>query len=133
MKRLSDLKTGMHVILRDGDEYIVLKDTCLYNSNYDYDTYEKNIIKTLNSRTYTSLNNYNEDFTSAISNELDIVEVYTCNYITAILESVKNEPDSFTRIFEEKPTKIFEEKPTKKMTLEEIEKELGYKIEIVNG
>lgn len=121
--KLSDLKTGMHVILRDGDEYIVLKDTCLY-SNYDYDTYEKNIIKTLNSRTYTSLNNYNEDFTSAISNWLDIVEVYTCNCVTAILESVKNEPDSFIR--------IFEEKPTKKMTLEEIEKELGYKIEIIN-
>lgn len=123
--KLNELKTGMHVILRDGSEYIVLKDTCLYSnySNYDYDTYEKNIIKTLNSRTYTSLNNYNEDFTSAISNWLDIVEVYTCNYVTAILESVKNEPDSFTRIFEER---------TKKMTLEEIEKELGYKIEIVN-
>lgn len=126
--KLSDLKTGMHVILRDGDEYIVLKDTCLCNclcNAYDYDTYEKNIIKTLNSKTYTSLDNYNEDFTSTRFKGLDIVEVYTCDCITAILESVKNEPDSFIR--------IFEERPTKKMTLEEIEKELGYKIEIVNG
>lgn len=121
--KLSDLKTGMHVILRNGDEYIVLKDTCLY-SNYDYDTYEKNIIKTLNRRTYINLNNYNEDFTNTTSNWLDIVEVYTCNCVTAILESVKNEPDSFIR--------IFEERLTKKMTLEEIEKELGYKIEIIN-
>lgn len=121
--KLSDLKTGMHVILRDGDEYIVLKDTCLY-STYDYDTYEKNIIKRLNSKAYTSLDNYNEDFTSTRFKDLDIVEVYSCNCVTAILESVKNEPDSFIR--------IFEERPTKKMTLEEIEKELGYKIEIVN-
>lgn len=120
--KLSDLKTGMHVILRDGDEYIVLKDTCLC---LFYDTYGKNIIKNLNAKTYTSLDNYNEDFINADGfKTLDIVEVYTCDCVSDILESVKDEPNAFTRIFEERPTK---------MTLEEIEKELGYKIEIVNG
>lgn len=120
--KLSDLKTGMHVILRDGNEYIVLKDTCLC---LFYDTYGKNIIKNLNGATYTSLDNYNEDFTNTDGfKNLDIVEVYTCDCVSAILKSAKDEPDSFTRIFEERPTK---------MTLEEIEKELGYKIEIVNG
>lgn len=119
--KLSDLKTGMHVILRDGDEYIVLKDTCL--CLFDHDTYGKNIIKKLNDGLYTSLNNYNEDFTNADEfKTLDIVEVYTCNYVSVILKSVKDTPDSFTRIFLEKP---------KKMTLEEIEKVLGYRVEII--
>lgn len=121
--KLSELKTGMHVILRDGNEYIVLKDTCL--CLFDTDTYGKNIIKKLNGATYTSLDNYNEDFTNTDGlKNLDIVEVYTCDCVSAIFKSAKDKPYSFTRIFEERPTK---------MTLEEIEKELGYKIEIVNG
>lgn len=96
--KLSDLKTGMHVILRDGDEYIVLKDTCL--CLFDYDTYGKNIIKRLNGGLYTSLNNYNEDFTNADEfKTLDIVEVYTCDCVSAILKSVKDEPNSFSLIF----------------------------------
>ena len=118
--KLSDLKTGMHVILRGGDEYIVLKDTCLIDSFCINDNaYHKNIIKRLNGGSYTSLNNYNEDFTNANElTELDIVEVYTCDCDSAILKSVKDEPDSFARIFVGRPI----------MTREEVEEKFGIKI-----
>lgn len=117
--KLSDLKTGMHVIVREGDEYIVLKDTCLFDSYSFYGTYAKNILKALHGGAFTSLDNYNEDFTTinGIKN-IDIVEVYTCNYPSAIFESVKDAPDVFTLIFAEQPI----------MTIKEAEEKFGIKI-----
>ena len=115
--KLSDLKTGMHVILRDGDEYIVFKDTCF--SFCTNDAYLKDIIKGLNGGTYTSLNNYDEDFTNIDGiKDLDIVEVYRCDFTSSIFESVKDEPDAFTLIFAERPI----------MTRKEAEEKFGIKI-----
>ncbi len=118
--KLSDLKTGMHVMFRNGDEYIVLKDTCLFDSSITDDTYAKDIVKRLDGGSHTSLENYNENFSNAHGFEdLDIVEVYTCNCVSNILASVKDEPNAFARIFADlRPT----------MTIKEAEEKFGIKI-----
>lgn len=67
---LSELKTGMRVILRDGSETIVLKDM-------NYNTYYSNILLDMNDGTYASLRDYNDDMTSNEGDsELDIMKVY---------------------------------------------------------
>ena len=116
---LSELKTGMHVVLRDGGEYIVLKDTCLKGSLSD--DYNKDIIKEIpsNGDSFTSLSNYNEDMTHNWGFKgIDIVAVYNCNNVCDMFRSIKDVDVSFTQIFAEEDT----------ITREEAEKRLGVKI-----
>ena len=116
---LSELKTGMHVVLRDGGEYIVLKDTCLKGSLSD--DYNKDIIKEIpsNGDGFTSLSNYNEDMTNNWGFKgIDIVAVYNCNNVCDMFKSIKDVDVSFTQIFAEEDT----------ITREEAEKRLGVKI-----
>lgn len=116
---LDELKTGMHVIYRDGGEYLVLKDTCL--GDRDDDDYVKDVIVKIpkSEHGFTSLKNYNKDFTSANGfRNIDIVAVYNCDNVVYVLDSVKDKPEAFTQIFEE-------EKP---LTRKEAEKLLGRRI-----
>lgn len=115
---LRELKTGMHVVLRDGGEYIVLKDTCLEGSLSDYN---KDIIKAipLNDGGFTSLSNYNEDMTHNWGfKEIDIIAVYNCNNVCDIFKSIKDADTSFVQIFAEEDT----------ITRKEAEQRLGVKI-----
>ena len=67
---LSELKTGMHVVTRDGIEYVVLKDT----------TYNKDIIVAVHDDDHADcwgeLKDYNNDMTHKNTREYDIVRVY---------------------------------------------------------
>lgn len=116
---LSELKTGMHIIYRDGSEYLVLKDTCF--GDRDDDDYVKDVIVEIpkSGHCFTSLKNYNKDFTIASGfRSIDIVAVYNCDNVVYVLDSVKDKPEAFTQIFEE-------EKP---ITRAEAEKLLSRKI-----
>lgn len=113
-----DLKTGMHVVTRDGDEYIVLKNTCC--GDKDNDNYYSDVIIGLPTvHTFTGLSNYRADMTNKMKLEnLDIVAVYSCDSIIYVFESIKDKPQAFTQIYTE-------EEP---ITRAEAEKLLGRKI-----
>ena len=115
----NDLKTGMHVIVREGGEYLVLKNTCL--GDHDNDDYVKDVIIEIpkSGHLFTSLTNYDKYMTNASNfKNLDIVAVYNCDNVVYVLDSVYDKPEAFTQIFEE-------EKP---ITRAEAEKLLSRKI-----
>ena len=118
---LKDLKTGMRIILRDGNEAIVLKDVITpHKSEGKQDMYV-----CINGGWMSSLS-YNNDLTIKSKNrEFDIMKVYAQNngeYIDAgVLD--KNALKYMD--------KIWERKEKRKMTVSEICKELGYDVEII--
>jgi hypothetical protein len=116
---LNELKTGMHVVTRDGGEYIVLKDTCCGDKGND-DYYADVIIGIPTvGHTFTGLSNYRTDMTNKMKlTNLDIVAVYSCDSIIYVFESIKDKPQAFTQIYAE-------EEP---ITRAEAEKLLGRKI-----
>lgn len=101
----SDLKDGMVVEYRNGIRYLVLGD------------------KLIGEFTWASLKHIREDLLSN-SGVLTIDKVYTTSAYR--LGQLFN--DKFLTLIWERP----KEEPAKKMTVEEIEKELGYKVEIVS-
>ena len=108
----SDLKSGMTVKIRKGERYLVIK---------NYETKLYGVCDVLvNKNSFLTLNDYNEDLILKDKNDFqfDIMEVYKPVYDSHIFD------------FEEHEL-IWEREEAKEMTLEEIEKELGYKIEIV--
>lgn len=111
--RKSDLKTGMRVKTRDGEIQIVIKNTLFRGEPID-------IIVSKNG--WNRLDRYNEDLTNINHKLLDIVEVYT----------IDGNEDNFTRSFlnTDKRKLYWKREEAKEMTLEEIEKELGYKIKL---
>ena len=119
--KLKDLKTGMRIILRNGQEYIVLKNVV---TPYKYEGKQDMYI--LVGGGWMSSSSYNNDLTSKNNNkEYDIIKVYAQNrgeYIDG-------------RVLQENEIKnmnlIWERKEKKKMTVSEICKELGYDVEIV--
>jgi hypothetical protein len=70
----SDLKTGMHVVTRDGIEYMVLKDT----------TYNKDILVAVHEDecggSWRELDDYNDNMTYKRHSDDDIVKVYAPIY-----------------------------------------------------
>ena len=110
----SDLKTGMKVVLRNGEEYLLL-----LNTEEVLGTYNILIPLCENNSGWLSFDSYNEDLTCEDGyNEYDIMKVFTPYCIWTLLY------DSFW-------DKVWERKDKKKMTIEDIEKELGYEITIV--
>ena len=107
----SDLKDGMVVELRKGRKALFLNNTFMTECN-----------------TWLSLKDYNENLTYSSQNSTnspyDICKVF--NSEAVIIDDIfKNNK---LNLIWERP----KEEPTKKMTVEEIEKELGYKVEIVS-
>ena len=103
----SDIKDGMVVEHKNGDRALILGGRLVYKDG--------------NRR----IENFNDDLTYIISpfDGVEIVRVYT----------VTSPGGSITNIFKDQYlTLIWERKPDyKEMTVEEIEKELGYKIKVI--
>lgn len=79
----SDLKTGMHVVIRSGMEFVVLKDTLFKDKDIMVSVIEDEF-----SGNWIGLNIYNDNLT-AINRELDdfdIVRVYQPKYEFTALE-----------------------------------------------
>ena len=111
---INDLKTGMHVVLRNGEEGIVFRDTTCGD-----------LIVMLNGM-HTEFNEWYNGMKHTMFSELDIVKVYDIDTIHCglMLKSVNNKEDD-----EENSSVVYliyaEEEP---ITRAEAEKLLGRKI-----
>lgn len=109
----SDLKTGMVVEIRNGEKYLVMLNP---------DCKDKELINFKGG--YMPLSNYNNELMLKKFNKgFDIVKVYSVGSSIYWLLSDKERME-FKLIWKR-------EEETKEMTVEQIEKELGYKIKIV--
>jgi hypothetical protein len=102
-----NLKDGMVVETRDGYLYLVIGNRLHGKLLYGF------------------LNDWIDDLTNPASSDLDIVKVYTVADGATDISSLFNYRN-LTLIWERK-----EEPKHKEMTVEEIEKELGYKIKVI--
>lgn len=107
--KLSDLKNGMVVKFRGGDLLLVVEinETKILVNNY----------------MWTRLSNYSQDMETLYNfKDFDIIEVYNGDFgnLHSMLNLSNKQP-------------IWTRYEKKKMTVSEIEKELGYEIEIVKG
>ena len=71
---LNELKTGMHVITANGDEYVVMRDTCCNEKRYG-----KDLLVLYNGAEidfYCDFSDYREDMTHKGNGDLDIIKVY---------------------------------------------------------
>ena len=127
----SEIKNGMHVITKDGSEYVIVSDVYA-PCQIDNGNTAKVAMLGLNGG-WMNLDQYDEeslcfrDKPSDIEEDdwqYDIEEVYAPKYYTYTFESVKSkDKDDFTRLWK---------RGIKKMTKAEIEAELGYEIEIID-
>ena len=125
----SDIKNGMHVITKSGDEYIIMGD--IYAPKQSDDNKAKVTMLSLYGG-WMNFDKYDDDLCFHDTKKevcaddfwYDIEEVYTPNYYAWTLESVLEEinKNDFTRLWK---------RGVKMMTKAEIEAELGYEIEIV--
>ena len=123
----SDIKNGMHVITKGGEEYVVVSDVYA-PCQIDNGNTAKVAMLGLNGG-WMNLDQYGEecDKPSDIEEDdwqYDIEEVYAPKYYTYTFESVKQFKHDFTRLWK---------RGVKTMTKAEIEAELGYEIEIVES
>ena len=125
----SEIKNGMHVITKSGEEYIIMSGIYAPKQIEEHNT-AKVVMLGLDGG-WMNFDQYNNDlcFHSNIENEddylYDIDEVYIPNYYCWTLESAleSTNKNDFTRLWK---------RDVKKMTKAEIEAELGYEIEIVD-
>lgn len=115
-----DLKEGMVVETYNGTLLLVI--------NYYYDnTYSEMIFA--NNNSWIKVGHYNNDLT-----RMDFIKKYDENYNKSIkrVYRVKINKYNFENVFNKDNLVLLWERPEKKeMTIEEIEKELGYKIKII--
>lgn len=105
-----DLRSGMIITDRDGNEYIVFLNTKKH----------EDIFVGIKDRCWGELNNYKSDLTNVSSKNLDIMKVEEISVVY-----LTNPYKSPTRKL------LWERKEPKEMTVAEIEKILGYSIKIV--
>ena len=132
----SDIKNGMHVITNDDVEYIVISG--IEAQGQIRDNYTANTIMIqINDDGWMPFDDYDDNlhYHDPEANEFDdddsdryydIKAVYAPTFYAWTLSSVYNKEltDKFTKVWE---------RTFKKMTKAEIEKELGYEIEIVES
>ena len=111
----SDLKTGMGVVLRNGDKAHVLLGTD-----------DGDVMRFLEKDTWDTLKSANEDLTWKGMDNFDIVEVYSTKLASRYLTDMVFEAKCVFKREEPKP----EPEPTK-MTMKEINEHFGKPIEIV--
>lgn len=116
--KIEDLKTGMRLIMRNGYEFIVLKNVeTPYRKKQDM---------------YVDLNGgwmssglYNEDLTAISDHNFDIMEIYAQNNGKYLDGNVLKHGERKNMDL------IWSRNDKKEMTISEIEKELGYSIKII--
>lgn len=120
--KLSDLKTGMIVTIRRGDEFVVFKDFCL--SDESKKTCQTGIICNAHTRTWAELENFNEEMecvNSILGKDFDIIKV----------EAVAH-PYSFSVMdYEKEKRKTLWNGIVQEVTMAEIEEKFGCKVKIV--
>ena len=115
----SDLKTGMGVVLRNGDKAHVLLGTD-----------DGDVMRFLEKDTWDTLKSANEDLTWKGMDNFDIVEVYSTKLASRYLTDMVFEEKCVFKREEPNPEPKPEPEPTK-MTMKEINEHFGKAIEIV--
>ena len=115
--KLSDLKTGMIVTLRNGDEYVVFRDFS--------DLYTEATSIICNGKSWTNLCYYSDGMkcsSGCLGNMHDIVKV-----------EIPYHPYSFFDLTREKHRRklVWKEESVKEVTMAEIEEKFGCKVKIV--
>lgn len=113
----SDLKTGMIIETRKGDKLLVLLD-CSYG--YKKMSLSSDIIVDGHTEKWNRLGDYDDSLKSYTDSKLDIMKVYQVNHPYSV--------HTFDDLI-----LIWERQEPQEMTVEEIEKELGYQIKIVSS
>lgn len=112
---LDDLKTGMIVTTRNGNEYLIIRSNDLSIVNTGIGGFAYN--------GYTDFHTYRDNMTCKLSRDFDVVKVEQFNSAFCLI-NFKNHPD--------KRKLIWKEQNAVKLTVAEIEARLGYKVEIVS-
>ena len=121
MKR-EDLTTGMHVICKNGDEYVLIKNVITHTNGQAKITSAPMI--GVQNAGWLDLMDYTEDLKDLnCDEEFDIQQIYMPRYYRCVITPIYARPEDFELVWE-RPAKT-------KMTLKEIEAELGYGIEII--
>lgn len=119
--KLSDLKTGMIVTNRKGEEFVVFKDFCLSDES---ENYKKGIICNAKQHSWLSLDKFNEEMeclSPVLGVDCDIMKV----------EAVPH-PYSFSDIaYEKHKRKTLWSGFVKEVTMAEIEEKFGCKVKII--
>lgn len=126
--KLENIKNGMIVKTRDGDYHLVMdnkKEEGFRLLDIVENTGEKVVFNLSDGNypigNYLDLDDYKENLTNLSNKEFDIMYIYTLEYFGEL----------FRGNFKKHLTCIWKREETKEMTVEELEKELGYKIKIV--
>lgn len=107
----NDLQLLYLVVTRDGRKWLVAQST------------KEKVLVCNDNDIWISIDDYNSDLTIENAPHLDIMKVYSCSrYASCSLHCDRCDRDL-----------IWEREEVKEMTLEQVEKELGYKIKIVGG
>lgn len=125
----SDIKNGMHVITNDGTEYVVISEVEASEQNIET---AATIMVQFNGQGWMPFDEYDDDlrYHDPDGDEYnedeyyDIKTVYAPRYYSYTLSPVSSGIFDFT--------KVWERPMVKKMTKADIEKELGYEIEIID-
>lgn len=110
---LDDLKTGMMVMLKNGQFFIVMRD--FIEDHNDIFAGLSNDVNIPN--IYTHLSNYNNDMTSKRASWIDIMRVY---------QTYEGQIDIMSKL-------LWERKKYKEVTIKEIEEKFGCKVKIIRG
>ena len=110
---LDDLKTGMMVMLENGQFFIVMRD--FIEDHNDIFAGLSNDVNIPN--IYIHLSNYNNDMTSKTASWLDIMRVY---------QTYEGQIDIMSKL-------LWERKKYKEVTIKEIEEKFGCKVKIVGN
>ena len=120
----SDIKNGMHVITKGGEEYVIVSVSAVYPSQIE----KAHTIMANIDGGWMNFDKYTNDLRCESGNsDYDIKAVFEPKYYSATLMSVRSNYDYDKYNF----IKLWERPTVKKMTKAEIEAELGYEIEIV--
>lgn len=111
-----DLRTGMVVTYNNGEKRTVFCDVYTHTGSTDYVS---------NGNVWNELCNFNEDLTSRILGDMDIVKVEILTDRTHICY----DPNELSK---HKLKTIWEREEVKQMTVAEIEAILGHKVEIIS-
>ena len=124
----SDIKNGMHVITNNGDEYVILNDiyaTVQTENNHTAHT----IMALINGNGWMDFDGYTSDLRYNRNSDYDIQAVFVPQFYSATLKSVNDyKYDGYDSYYFKK---LWERDIPKKMTKADIERKLGYEIEIV--
>ena len=121
----SDIKNGMHVITNNGTEYVILSDIYA-SSQISGNNTAYTIMAEINGEGWMNFDRYTHDLRCESGDfNYEIQAVFEPKFYSATLMSVRNVYSDYNF------TKVWERPIVKKMTKADIEKELGYEIEIV--